>query len=268
MFFSVLYWLKERLRDAWLWPLNLVRDFPARSGRLARTIFVGVTALGRLPFFMGKAARAGTLRRQLRHAVRQTGIWLHLFLVQLFDLIGGPEICQFVMHLGLHTTPLTAAELTAVQSIFGPPNLRYQDVRIAQGGILHLIFRYNGGLAFATWYTIHLPVKREGGTGTAVSSRQNLPLLVHELTHVFQYHHVGSRYLGEAIYYLVTTSRNCYQYGGHANLRTCHQQGQRFCHFNREQQAQIIQDYFTQHRQNQDTSAYEPFLVQLRQRDL
>jgi hypothetical protein len=268
MFFSVLYWLKERLRDAWLWPLNLVRDFPARSGRLARTIFVGVTALGRLPFFMGKAARAGTLRCQLRHAVRQSGIWLHLFLVQLFDLIGGPEICQFVMHLGLHTTPLTAAELTAVQPIFGPPNLRYQDVRIAQGGILHLIFRYNGGLAFATWYTIYLPVKREGGTGTAVSSRQNLPLLVHELTHVFQYHHVGSRYLGEAIYYLVTTSRNCYQYGGRANLRIYHQQGQRLRHFNREQQAQIIQDYFTQHRQNQDTSAYEPFLVQLRQRDL
>ncbi|MCC6604691.1 MAG: hypothetical protein IT327_15895 [Anaerolineae bacterium] len=268
MFFSVLYWLKERLRDAWLWPLNLVRDFPARSGRLARTIFVGVTALGRLPFFMGKAARAGTLRCQLRHAVRQSGIWLHLFLVQLFDLVGGPEICQFVMHLGLHTTPLTAAELTAVQPIFGPPNLRYQDVRIAQGGILHLIFRYNGGLAFATWYTIHLPVKREGGKGTAVSSRQNLPLLVHELTHVFQYHHVGSRYLGEAIYYLVTTSRNCYQYGGRANLRIYHQQGQRLRHFNREQQAQIIQDYFTQHRQNQDTSAYEPFLVQLRQRDL
>ena len=268
MFFSVLYWLKERLRDAWLWPLNLVRDFPARSGRFLTTLLVGGKAVLHTPLILGRAAQHGVLRHQVRQAARQTAIWLHLCLVQLFDLVGGPEICQLVMHLGMHTTPLTAAEMTAVQPIFGPHNLRYHDVRVAQGGILHLIFRYNGGLAFATWYTIHLPMKREEGEGTAVSSRQNLPLLVHELTHVFQYHHVGSRYLGEAIYYLVTTSRNCYQYGGHANLRTCHQQGQRFCHFNREQQAQIIQDYFTQHRQNQDTSAYEPFLVQLRQRDL
>lgn len=268
MLFSLLYWFKERLRDAWLWPLNLVRDFPARSGRLLNTLLVGAKAVLYAPQLLWLAARRGTVRHQLRQAARQTGIWLHLFLVQLFDLVGGPEICQFVMHLGMHTTPLTAVELTAVLPIFGPRNLRYQDVRIAQGGILHLIFRYNGGLAFATWYTIHLPMTRETGRGTAVSSRQNLPLLVHELTHIFQYHHVGSRYLGEAIYYLVTTSRNCYQYGGHANLRTCHQQGQRFCHFNREQQAQIVQDYFTQHRQYQDTSAYEPFLVQLRQREL
>lgn len=268
MLFSVLHWLKERLHDAWLWPLNLVRDFPARSGRLARTIFVGFNALGRLPLFMSKAARSGTLRRQLRHAARQTGIWLHLFLVQLFDLVGGPEICQFVMHLGMHTTPLTAAEMTAVPPIFGPDNLRYQDVRVAQGGILHLIFRYNGGLAFATWYTIHLPVKNGEGGETAVSSRQNLPLLVHELTHVYQYHHVGSRYLGEAIYYLVTTNRNCYQYGGPANLQACYQQGKRFRHFNREQQAQIIQDYFTQLHQKQDISSYEPFLADLRRQEL
>lgn len=268
MFFSILYWLKERLRDAWLWPLNLVRDFPARSGRLLNTLLVGGKAALYAPIFLGQAVWLGQLRRQVRHAARQTGIWLHLCLVQLFDLVGGPEICQFVMHLGMHTTPLTAAEMTAVQPIFGSHNLRYQDVRIAQGGILHLIFRYNGGLAFATWYTIHLPVKREGEERTAVSTRQNLPLLVHELTHVFQYHHVGSRYLGEAIYYLITTNRNCYQYGGPANLRACYQQGKHFRHFNREQQAQIIQDYFTHHCQSQDTAAYEPFLVQLRQQEL
>ena len=268
MFFSVLYWLKERLRDAWLWPLNLVRDFPARSGRLAHTLFTGSKAFVQFPLFFWRAVRDGIFKRQMRWAVQQVGVWLHLLLVQLFDLVGGPEICQFVMHLGMHTTPLTAAEQTAVKPIFGTHNLRYQDVRIAQGGILHFIFRHNGGLAFATWYTIHLPVKRGEGRETAVSSRQNLPLLVHELTHVFQYHHVGTRYLGEAIYYLVTTNRKCYQYGGISGLRVCHQQGKQYRHFNREQQAQIIQDYFTQSYQNQDTSAYEPYVNQLRQREL
>ena len=264
---AVLDWLKERLRDAWLWPLNAVRDFPARSGRLVHTLFTGGKAVLTAPRYFIHAIKAKTVLRQTRQAVRQIGIWFHLFLVQLFDLVGGPELCQFVMHLGMHTSPLTAAEQTAVQGLFGSHNLRYQDVRIAEGGILNLIFRYNGQLAFATWYTVHLPRVRDE-RGTAVSSRSNLPLLIHEITHIFQYHHVGSRYLGEAIYYLITTHRNCYQYGGSAGLRSSWQQCKRFRQFNREQQAQIIQDYYIKSRTHQDISAYLPYLAQLRKRDL
>jgi hypothetical protein len=263
-----MYWLRERLRDAWLWPLNFVRDFPARSGRLAMTLFVGGKALLLAPGLIWHAIRKRTLRQETLRWLRQTAVWLHLFLAQLFDLVGGPEICQFVTHLGMHTTPLTAAELTAVQPIFGLNNLRYRDVRVAQGGILNLIFRYNGGLAFATWYTVHIPqveneIGRRGRNG-----RDKLSLLVHELTHVFQYHHVGSRYLGEAIYYLVTTQRNCYQYGGAAGLQSCSQQGKMFRQFNREQQAQIVQDYFVKTQTGQDCSAYLPYLAQLQQRCL
>ena len=264
---AVLYWLKERLRDAWLWPLNLVRDFPARSGRLAATLLTGGKALLLTPLFIWQATRKQTFQQEAWHWVRQTAVWLHLLLVQLFDLVGGPEICQFVMHLGMHTTPLTVVELMAVQPIFGPNNLRYRDVRVAQGGVLNLVFRYNGGLAFATWYTIHVPraMERVGEKG---NGRENLPLLIHELTHVFQYHHVGSRYLGEAIYYLVTTRRDCYQYGGVQGLQSCWQQGRTFRQFNREQQAQIIQDYFVKIQTKQDASAYLPYLAQLQQQDL
>ena len=261
---AVLYWLKERLRDLWLWPLNLVRDFPARSGRLAQTILSGGRGLLGLPRLVGRTGQSGAARQ----ALRQAGAWLHLLLVQLFDLVGGPEICQFVMHLGMHTTPLTVDELAKAQALFGAKNLRYRDVRVAEGGILNFIFRHNGGLAFATWYTVHLPYKKQVVGGTAVSSRQNFPLLVHELTHVFQHHHVGSRYLGEAIYYLVTTKRDCYQYGGKNGLASCWQQGKTFAQFNREQQAQIVQDYFTKQQAKQDVSAYVPYLQQLQQRRL
>lgn len=265
---ALLYWLKERLHDAWLWPLNLVRDFPARSGRFLQTICLGGQRLPELPYLVWRGWQNQTLPTTLRHLARRLGRWLHLLLVQLFDLLGGPEICQFVMHLGMHTTPLTAAEQAQAQALFGPQNLRYQDVRIAAGGILNLIFRYNGGLAFATWYTIHWPCQPSDEGQTAVSSRHPVPLLVHELTHVFQYHHVGSRYLGEAIYFLITTQRNCYQYGGPAGLHACWQQGRPFHQFNREQQAQIIQDFFTRQQSNQDVSAYLPYLTQLRQRAL
>ena len=151
-----------------------------------------------------------------------------------------------------------------MQPIFGLNNLRYRDVRVAQGGILNLIFRYNGGLAFATWYTIHLP---RVGSGRG-NGRSNLPLLIHELTHVFQYHHAGSRYLGEAIYYLVTTQRDCYRYGGAIGLQSSWQQGKKLCQFNREQQAQIIQDYFEKMQAGQDVSSYLPYLVQLQGRHL
>lgn len=263
---AVLYWIKERLRDAWLWPLNLVRDFPARSGRLAATLFAGGKALFLVPLFIWQAMSQQTFQQAAKHWARQMGVWLHLFLVQLFDLVGGPEICQFVMHLGMHTTPLTAEELTAVQPIFGSDNLRYQDVRVAQGGILNVIFRYNGGLAFATWHTIHLPIGMEEKERR--NGRHNLSLLIHELTHVFQYHHVGSRYIGEAVYYLISTQRDCYQYGGSAGLQSCWQQGKTFAQFNREQQAQIIQDYFAKLQAKQDTAAYLPYLAQLQQRAL
>jgi hypothetical protein len=104
--------------------------------------------------------------------------------------------------------------------------------------------------------------------GEKGNGRENLPLLIHELTHVFQYHHVGSRYLGEAIYYLVTTRRDCYQYGGVQGLQSCWQQGRTFRQFNREQQAQIIQDYFVKIQTKQDASAYLPYLAQLQQQDL
>jgi hypothetical protein len=265
---KILYWLSERLRDAWLWPVNLARDFLARSGRLVHTIAQGGQGVRWMSLFFWRALQNRTFKSDWPPAARQCGIWLHLFAVQLFDLLGGPEICQFVMHLGMHTTPLTGAELAQAQALFGTKNLRYQDVRIAEGGILNLIFRYNGGLAFATWYTVHLPYQQGEAGRTAVSSRQNLPLLIHEMTHIFQYQHVGSRYLGEAIYYLATTQRDCYQYGGQLGLRTSWQQGKQFRQFNREQQAQIVQDYFALTQARQDVSAYQPYVAQLRQAEL
>lgn len=268
---AVFYWLSERLRDAWLWPFNLVRDFPARSGRLARTLWVGAKAICTLPTLLWQFKDGKLSAKQKRPFLQQAGAWLHLLLAQLFDLVGGPEICQFVMHLGMHTTPLTPPEIAEAEAVFGSGNLRYKDVRIAEGGILNFIFRHNGGLAFATWYTVHLPRLREqekSGGETAVSSRQNLPLLIHELTHIFQYQHVGSRYLGEAIYFLVTTHRDCYEYGGHQGLHACWQQGKPFSHFNREQQAQIIQDYYSCQQAGRDTKPFLPYLAQLQHRQL
>lgn len=72
-----------------------------------------------------------------------------------------------------------------------------------------------------------------------------LDVVVHELTHVAQYEKVGAKYLPEAAHAQATEG---YDYVGagrkYANLRQARTKGARFKDFNREQQAQIAEDYY------------------------
>ncbi len=249
------YWLSERLRDFTMWPINLLRDFPLRSGRLLRTIWRGGKSLFFFVPEMGRAVRQGEGRAWLQRGNGRFANWLHQLLIQTFDLFGGPEIAQFFMHLFVRTTPLTGDEISLITSILGSNALRFGDVRVAEGGLWDLLFKLNGNLAFATWHTINLP-------RTGQHARQSLPILVHELIHVYQYEQIGSRYLSEAIYVLIKTKRDCYDYGGAAGLAAACEAGLSYCDFNREQQAKIIQDYYTLLQQGSDVSSYHHLLHQ------
>ena len=175
---------------------------------------------------------------------------LHRVLIGLFDLMGGPEAAQLVMHIGMETSPLTPPEVAAIASALGPDAIAYREVRVAQGGVLSLIFRLNGGRAFATWHTIHLP---EG-------KREDLSLLVHEATHVYQYERLGSAYIGEALYAQWRLGRACYDYGGLPGLRAQNT----YAAFNREAQAQIAQDFYRRQRGGEETAPYLPYVAALR----
>lgn len=250
-----MYWLKERLRDLVLWPINLVRDFPRRSGRLWQTCIIAFKTLYCFPTELKKA-------KSQQNTLTRFANWIHLLLLNVFDLFGGPEIAQFFMHLITHTTPLTPEEIKMMQALLGEHGMRYQDVRVAQGGLMKYIFQRNGNLAFATWYTINLP--QNHGHDSQLPTRQNLPVVVHELTHVYQYHIVGSRYMSEAIYVLIKYNRDCYRYGGGDGLMQAIQERHTMANFNREQQAQIVQDYFMRQQNKEDLSSYLPFLEQVR----
>ncbi|MBK8987557.1 MAG: DUF4157 domain-containing protein [Chloroflexi bacterium] len=254
---AVTHWLAERLHDLTLWPINLVRDMPIRLSRLLQTVWGGARGLVFLLPEWRQAWRMGQTAVWRRQKMGQVAGGLHCLVAHTFDLLGGPEIAQFFMHLFTPTTPLTGAEIGLIAGVLGPEALRFSDVRVAEGGLLDLVFKHNGSLAFATWRTINLP--RHGR-----HRRANLPLVVHELTHVYQYERVGTRYLGEAIYALIKTRRDCYNYGGVAGLDSACAAGRQFCHFNREQQAQITQDYFDLRAKGSDVTAYEPFMVQVR----
>lgn len=252
--FSLLLWLWRRGQDAARWPLTLLRDWPLRLARLLRT-------LRSAPFEDIPLETAAALRlhsaASMKTAVWRTLFWLHRLLCDLFDLGGGPELLELLLRALVHTSALTPQEQAAATAVFGPEGLRYRDVRIAQGGLLTLIFRYNGNLAFATWHTIHLP--RNGR-----HARGHLPLLIHELTHVYQYERVGSRYLGEAIAVLVGKRRDCYAYGGAAGLRQAAALKRPYAAFNREQQAMVVQDYYTAACNQHDVEPFLPFVKEMR----
>jgi hypothetical protein len=254
---AVSHWIGERLRDATLWPINLVRDLPLRLSRLLQTLWQALMGLIFVWPALFVAAQRGNLRAWLGQTGGELAGWLHRLLTQTFDLLGGPEIGQFVMHLITRTTPLTGDEIATMSSVLGPNALRYEDIRVAEGGLFDLIFKLNGNLAFATWHTVNMP--REGH-----HTRANRAILVHELTHIYQYERVGTRYLGEAIYMLIKTKRDCYNYGAADGLQQACDAGRTYRDFNREQQAQITQDYYTLRERGVDVSAYEPFLAQVR----
>lgn len=235
-------WLKERWRDAWLWPANLVRDLPRRARRLGAAFSVQSAAVHLLP-----------------GSTSTTALWIHphLLLAGIFDLAGGPEIAQYLMHLFMETSPLRAQERAAISSVLGPRAIRYQDVRIAEGGILPTVFRFNGGRAFCTWHTIHL--QRQGR-----HTRDDLGLLVHEATHIYQYEQLGTVYIGEALHAQHRLGRGAYDYGGPAGLEDARRLGSPYAAFNREAQAQIAQDYYERREAGRDVNAYRPFIAQLR----
>lgn len=249
-------WLGERAADAQQWLRNLIRFLPARAARLAVTLQAGL--FGVLLFAPGGLRawqRGGRTEMQpwLHSRQQQGSIRLVQLLLQVLDLFGVPEVFALVWRGLTRTSRLTAAEIAAATAVLGPHALRYEDVRIAEGGILRLVFRLNGNRAFAVFHTINLPA-------TGHHTRDHLDIVLHELVHVYQYERAGSRYFVEA---LLAQRREGYSYGGAEGLHLAHLHGRRLRDFNREQQAQIVQDYFV-HHDEVDRTAYEPFIAELR----
>ena len=87
--------------------------------------------------------------------------------------------------------------------------------------------------------------------------------LIHELTHVWQYQHIGWRYLTKALIAQFRDKDQAYDYGGEAGLLKSRQEDKRFMQFNPEQQGNIVQDYFVRKRANLDVNAWQPYIDDL-----
>jgi len=237
-------WLGDRAGDLALWPRNLIRDLPERARRLAETTGKIISPQLATPQDnVTQAATSSTLSRA------------GAVLAQLSDIVGAPELFRVLWHMLTHNSRLSPSEIAYVTSVLGPNAIRFRDVRVAEGGVLNLIFRLNHERAFTTFYTINLPDKD--------GARQNLEgLVVHELVHVLQHERLGSVYIGQC---LRAQHAEGYDYGGAEGLQAARDGGKRLCDFNREQQAQIAEDYYDCCRVGADVTAYEPFIQDLQE---
>ncbi len=249
-------WVADRLLDVALWAVNLVRDLPVRIGRLAVTLWQGLRGIVLALPEAWRAGRSGPgLRSWLAAVPRRAGAWLIVLLFRVLDLVGVPELWNLLMRLIAHVSPLTGDEIGAAAAILGPNALRYAEVRVAEGGALNLIFKRNQGRAFTTFHTINMPT-------FGPHRRANFAILLHELVHVYQYERTGGLYIAEAIYAQHTTG---YDYGTPDDLQMCLANGLCYRNLNREQQAQLVQDYYERLRDGLPVTAYEPFIAEMRQ---
>ncbi|MCL4870826.1 MAG: DUF4157 domain-containing protein [Anaerolineae bacterium] len=254
-------WVGERLHDAAQWVVNLIRDLPARLSRLASTLWEGFSGvLTFIPEAIQALASGGLkgLADWLWEKAKKGGAWILTFVSRVFDVIGGPEAVEFIWHILTKARPLTGDEISAGSELLGPSAVRWGDVRVAEGGLLELIFALNNKRAYVMFHTINLP----SGEGTDT--------VVHELTHVYQYEKAGSLYLGEAIHAQATRGSGAYNYGGPDGLVAAQAGGRPFSSFNREEQAQIAQDYYRyvlkggMDLTDEQKAAYEHYIAELR----
>ena len=177
-----------------------------------------------------------------------------VWIFRVLDALRVPKGVELFWHVLTSVSPLTKNEISEAAKVLGTGAIRYDAVRVAQGRILPIVFWFNHNRAFTLFHTINL----------SKSDRSNLPTVVHELLHVYQYEILGSVYIWQALRAQWTEG---YSYGGWEKLA----EGKQIAGYNREQQAQIVEDYYREviakepdvgERMRQ---AYAPFIEEIKQ---
>jgi hypothetical protein len=140
---------------------------------------------------------------------------------------------------------LTAAEVQEAKLVFGTA-LKTDDIVISEGGLMTV-----GDYARTVPDRIYFP-----------SGSFNLPLLIHELTHVWQYQR-GEGW-GDLPGMIWEAAVGNYDYGREDGLREAWKRGTAFSEFTTEQQGDILEDYYVRLKAGSDVSAYEPFINDVR----
>ena len=88
--------------------------------------------------------------------------------------------------------------------------------------------------------------------------------LVHEITHAWQFQRSGWSYLDKALVSQFRDQDKAYDFEGESGLLKGRQKGKLFKDYNPEQQGNITQSYYGRLRRSRNTSAWDPFIEEIR----
>jgi len=249
-------WEKLSLLGSLCW--DFIRFFPFRLWRLI------VEAWDVIPGLIGwlwKGVRQGASWEWVWSGFKQGLNWSIETAIQMLELFGVADALQFVWGLIFHTRPLTDGERTASETVHGTGLVPYREVRVDEGSFM---------VKLGKWIN---KIKDPNASERAVTTMHiiqapkgiDLETTVHELTHVVQYEKTGAVYMPQALH--GQASEMGYDYGDLARART---EGKHYKDFNREQQAQIAEDYYvvkttgTPGRYNGSEADLQPFVDEMR----
>lgn len=153
--------------------------------------------------------------------------WLGTRAIDLLEILGLGEIYETLMDfIKFNTRPLTSNEVSKASRVFGA-SIDYKLVRIDERAVIGPSFSHREYTSFQT-------INGWGGMTDDT--------LMHELVHVWQYEQSGAIYMPQAIHAQVWGAG--YNYGGVAGLTAAKTAGQGILSFNREQQAQIVTNFY------------------------
>jgi hypothetical protein len=219
-----LKWVASRLWDHVIGTLARIGEWivmlPTRLGRLMKHLWEGVKQLKPWSLEFWKS---------LGHISTWGGFlkWLGTVVLDLAEIAGLGEVYQTVMEWAkFNTRSLTETEIATAQKVFGGA-IGYGMVRVDTAALLGPSWTHR---EYTSFHTIN-------GWGPIEPKT-----LIHELTHVWQYENAGAIYMPQAIH--AQSTKENYNYGDVAGLRAARASGKGLLDFNREQQAEIVEDLY------------------------
>lgn len=251
-------WNVLKAGGAWVW--DLFTKAPLRLWRIIDHLGSGAVGIVKWLWHGIKTVRGiKSFAQWIWSGFLSGAAWVGRLITKLLDVIGIGEIMDLLWQIiKFNTRTLSSTEIAEAKKVFGS-SISYWQVRIDEYSLIAWIgslFSGGGGMGVTTFHTINFNHKIKTAPGNS-----DMAWLIHELTHVSQYEHVGSQYIGEALHAQATGG---YGYGGEAGLLAAFAAGKHLRDFNREQQGDIARDFYLALTSGRPTTAYDPFIAELR----
>jgi hypothetical protein len=251
-------WLFEKLALLGSLAWDFIRFLPFRLWRL---IIESWELVSGLFGWLWKGLKDGVSWAWVWDGFKRGLNWCIETLIRMLELFGITDALQFVWGLIFHTRNLTDAERGASELVHGKGLIPYWEVRVDEGSYMVKLGKWlnsfkDPGAQERAITTMHIIQAPKG---------IDLETTVHELTHVVQYEKTGAVYMPQALH--GQASKMGYDYG---DLTKAVAEGKHYKDFNREQQAQIAEDYYvvkttgTPGRYGASEAQLDPFIAEMR----